>query len=329
MTSVKYYSLHIILSILGIIFCTAVSVCFFFYDSYPLAILFSILLLPLLFILRKQIYFPIRQVTFFLGALNNKDLMIRFPNTRDATLRQMYKDMNQIIAMYWNNQNEIETRKQYYERIMRVMTHEIRNTITPIVSLSANILEHQQDYSTEKTREGLEIIHEQTNNISQFLDSYYQLTHLPQPTYEDVAVKPLLQKLMRLLENETKKATLNFSIAENMTIRADSNLLTLALINLIRNALQAVSEQDNGIIEISASMPNGQPLITISDNGPGIPEKTLETIFLPFYTTNKGGTGVGLSLSRQIIQLHGGNLKVVSQPNMRTTFSILLKTPIQ
>lgn len=329
MTSIKYYSLHIILSILEIIICTAASVWFFCKSNYPLAALFAILLIPVLLILWKQIHLPIRQVTYFLGALNNKDLMIRFPHTHDAALRQMYKDMNLIIAMYWNNQNEIETRKQYYERIMRVITHEIRNTITPIVSLSANILEHQQDYSTERTREGLEIIHEQTNNISQFLDSYYQLTHLPQPTYEDVAVKPLLQKLMRLLENETKKTTLNFSIAENMTIRADSNLLTLALINLIRNALQAVSEQDNGIIEISASMPNGQPLITISDNGPGIPEKMLETIFLPFYTTKKGGTGVGLSLSKQIIQLHGGNLKVVSQPNMRTTFSILLKKALK
>ncbi len=103
----------------------------------------------------------------------------------------------------------------------------------------------------------------------------------------------------------------------------DANLVTLALINLIRNALQAVEGQQDGIVKVDACIgASGRLLITITDNGPGIPSERLSAIFTPFYSTKSGGSGIGLPISQRIMQLHGGKLSVSSIPNVRTTFKM-------
>lgn len=323
MASSKRFTLHTLLAVASLLAVTSLLAIMLWQRMWMESIPVWVAWVWCLLLCWRQVRFPLLQMSYFLGALNNKDLMIRFPKTRDPLVGQMYVDMNRIISLYWADQHEVDTRKLYYERLLRIITHEIRNTITPIVSLSADLLEHEADYPYEKRHEEMEIIHQQTQYIIQFLESYHQLTHVPQPVCTQVAVKPLLQRLLSLLERETEGVSVKVSVAENMTIKADGNLITLVLLNLLRNSLQALKEQPDGIIEIIASNPDRQPVISIQDNGPGIPPKLIESIFLPFFTTKKEGSGIGLCLSRQIMRLHDGDLTVVSQPGKITTFSLI------
>lgn len=323
MISTKHYTFFTWFYLSGLLLSVAALTGVSLYRQYLPALLAALLSAWLLSLFLRQIRFPIRQVNYFLSALHNRDLMMRFSQTRDPLLRQMNNDMNRIISLYWKEQNEIDTKKLYYERLLRIITHEIRNTITPIVSLSADMLTNQENYSMEKRHEEMEIIHEQTRNIIQFLNSYHQLTHLPQPVYNNIDVYSFLKKLLNLLDKERGRIVIHSSVAEQMGVNADANLITLVIINLMRNAIQALREQPDPQIEIVASKPGKQAVISITDNGPGIPEKLIESVFLPFFSTKKEGSGIGLCLSRQIMRLHNGDLTVSSIPYKRTTFSLV------
>ena len=286
-----------------------------------------VVIVALLFSLYKQINLPYVQISNFLAALVNRDFTIHFPTSvNDRQLNQMYRDMNRIITLYHDNQTDLETHKLYYERILRIITHEIRNTITPINSLSANILQNMKkgmDMGETAMEENISVIHSQTDNIIQFLNQYHQLTHLPTPARQQIQAGQLIQKIMLLLGNEPNVKFIKIIVSEQMTINADPGLLTLALINVVRNALQTIDGIEHGKIEITVSSPNGQPFITVTDNGPGITPDRIEDIFMPFYSTKQHGSGIGLCLSRQIMRLHGGDLTVSSIPNQRTTFSFV------
>ncbi len=250
------------------------------------------------------------QVKYFLGCLRSQDTMSRFPETHDAELKQMYADMNLIIQKYGQSQMELETKRMYYDRILRIMTHELRNSITPIISLSEDMLE--RDYSPEDSREAVEVINEQCTSIKTFLDSYYELTHLPKPELKDVDARLLLQHIERLYPDQG----IHIQCAQGLTLRCDENQLKQILINLVKNALEAIGSEKVKeymnekvpAVLITASAPEGRPRITVSDRGPGIPTDKREDIFLPFYTSKAGGSGIGLALSRQIMNLHKGSL---------------------
>ena len=107
-----------------------------------------------------------------------------------------------------------------------------------------------------------------------------------------------------------------------MRLYADPNLLTLTLINLVRNAAQSLAGCDNAHIEVRATWADGTPYITVTDNGPGIPENRIEHIFEPFYSTKQNGSGIGLALAYQIMMAHGGRISASSQPGTRTTFTL-------
>jgi Signal transduction histidine kinase regulating C4-dicarboxylate transport system len=214
----------------------------------------------------------------------------------------------------------MEEKRFYYESILRVLTHEIRNSITPIRSLSADLLKYSDTYTPEQLREGLEVIHGQARNLSAFLDSYHRLTHLPEPERTEVSITSLFRKMERLLCAEPGSDRICFSSAAALTVHADQNLIVLALINLIRNALQAIEGQADGIVSVEALETDGRVYITITDNGPGISPELLSAIFTPFFSTKSGGSGIGLSISHRIMRLHGGDLTVDSLPGVRTEF---------
>lgn len=286
-----------------------------------------VVIVALLFSLYKQINLPYVQISNFLAALVNRDFTIHFTTSvNDRQLNQMYRDMNRIITLSHDIQTDLETHKLYYERILRIITHEIRNTITPINSLSANMLQNMEkgtNMGETAMEENISVIHSQTDNIIQFLNQYHQLTHLPTPARQQIQAGQLIQKIMLLLGNEPNVKFIKIIVSEQMTINADPGLLTLALINVVRNALQTIDGIEHGKIEITVSSPNGQPFITVTDNGPGITPDRIEDIFMPFYSTKQHGSGIGLCLSRQIMRLHGGDLTVSSIPNQRTTFSFV------
>jgi len=238
------------------------------------------------------------QVKYFLGCLRSKDTMSRFPQTNDNELKRMYQDMNLIMQKYGQSQMELETKRMYYDRILRIMTHELRNSITPIISLSEDM--RQRTYSPEESQEAVEVINEQCVSIKSFLDSYYELTHLPKPELKEIEARTMLQHIERLYPDKG----IVIQCAQGLKLLCDENQIRQIIINLVKNAIEAPASA----IKITASAPEGTPRILVSDNGPGIPADKREEIFLPFYTSKSTGTGIGLALSRQIMNLHKGNL---------------------
>lgn len=266
-----------------------------------------------------------RKIATFFESVRNGDTALRYPNkTNDPFVKDLYTEMNRIILLFSQNQSEMEEKRLYYESILRVLTHEIRNSITPIRSLSADLLKYSDTYTPKQLREGLEVIHGQAQNLSAFLDSYHRLTHLPEPERTEVPITSLFQKMERLLCAEPGSDRIRFSSAEALTVRVDQNLIVLALINLIRNALQAIEGQADGIVSVEALKTDGRVYITITDNGPGISPELLSAIFTPFFSTKSGGSGIGLSISHRIMRLHGGDLTVDSLPGVRTEFRMKL-----
>lgn len=266
----------------------------------------------------------------FVTALESNDRTMRFDiDTDDREINEMTHSMNRVISLYRNNQLELETRKLYYDRILRIMTHEMRNSITPVMALANDYAAHPDKYNTEMLKETMGVIGSQAESIKKFLDSYYNLTHLPEPQRQKIAVADFCVRIQTLAKLEEKqrglrKPVCHFSIPVDMELDIDADLMAQAMMNIIRNALDAVAEVDNPRIDITVSISDGMPFIRISDTGPGLPESVRANLFQPFITTKRGGSGIGLSLSRQIASLHGGDLTLTSSPHGTTatiTFS--------
>lgn len=265
-----------------------------------------------------------RRISVFFESLRNKDNCQHYAeNTGDPFLRNLYSEMNRITQLFSANRIEVEEKQLYYESILRVLTHEIRNSITPITSLSADLLKQLHSSNQDQQQEGLEVINSQAKNLTEFLDSYHRLTHLPDPKKQTIHIQDIFTKLSCLLCAEPGSNRIHYQSMCKLTLQADPGLIVLALINLIRNALQAINNQPEGSITVCCYQEETKQLyITITDNGPGIPPNLLSAIFTPFFSTKSGGSGIGLPISRRIMQLHGGQLTVSSVPNVRTTFTL-------
>ena len=286
----------------------------------------AIIALFALFRLVRLIQYPINQTELMARAVKSKDFMLHIPKTDDPLLSRASDDMNRILDTYRKDQNELETRKNYYDRILRVMTHELRNTVTPIVSLTDWMVQNPDAQSEQDRREAIEIINTQAHNVCSFLESYRQLTVLAQPALSDTPATTLFRNIQALIKAEKGADRVRFETAGDVILHVDSGLISLALINIVRNAIQATDGVEDGQVTVLASMPGGKPLITVTNNGPEIPQAIIEQIFMPFYSTkkNQSGSGIGLALSRQIMQLHNGTLTCSSHyPYTTFTFQFI------
>ena len=237
------------------------------------------------------------------------------------------------LVSFQDIKNELDEKEiESWQKLTRVLTHEITNSITPVTSLTGTIanffkqgsrvINHSEvtDEKIEQAVTGLELIEERGNAVLDFVKNFKSFTTLPTPKYESVNMLVLFEKITLLKKNEIlgKEISLNYRVnPESMNIICDRNLMEHVIINLINNAIYAVSENldstDKYIaIEATKSI-NNRSLISITDNGIGIPDNIMEDIFIPFYTTKSDGSGIGLSLSRQILKLHGGTINVKSQ----------------
>ncbi len=290
------------------------------------AIVAAVIAVFALFRLIRIIRYPVNQTELMARAVVNKDFMLHIPKTDDPMLGRASQDMNRILETYRKDQNELETRKNYYDRILRVMTHELRNTVTPIVSLTDWMLQYPDAQSEQERQEAIEIINTQAHNVCSFLESYRQLTVLTQPSMSDLPATTLFRNIQALIKAEKGADRVRFETAGDVILHVDSSLISLALMNIIRNAIQATDEVEDGQVTVLASMPGGKPLITVTNNGPEIPQAIIEQIFMPFYSTKKkqSGSGIGLALSRQIMQLHEGTL-TCSSHYPYTTFTFQFK----
>jgi two-component system, NtrC family, nitrogen regulation sensor histidine kinase NtrY len=238
-----------------------------------------------------------------------------------------------------NIQSELEEKElEAWQNLIRVLTHEIMNSITPISSLASTAHQILGDISEDipefpKMRESIEdvkqaiaTIESRSQGLFKFVESYRELTRIPKPKFEIIAIQKLFSRVVPLMQTKFHEGKVRFAWIiepESLEITADLNLIEQVLINLLQNALDWTSSNSNGEVQLHASMGNlGRPIIQVIDNGPGIHKEALEKIFIPFFTTKPGGSGVGLSLSRQIMQLHHGSITAVSEPEKSTVITL-------
>jgi nitrogen fixation/metabolism regulation signal transduction histidine kinase len=235
-----------------------------------------------------------------------------------------------------NIQSELQQKElEAWQNLTRVLRHEIMNSITPITSLIAtmqDIVTHDlaQDTANAEAvgdiKEALNTIENRSVGLLNFVNAYRNFTNIPKPVLEAVTVRQLTGGVYQLMLADAKNAGVDFTCEvkpETTQVLADKEQIEMVLINLVKNAVEALAGKTGGTIHMKGYLDeNQQPSIDVTDNGPGIIPEALEKIFIPFYTTKKTGSGIGLSLSRQIMQMHGGTLKVQSEVNRGTTFTL-------
>jgi two-component system, NtrC family, nitrogen regulation sensor histidine kinase NtrY len=225
-----------------------------------------------------------------------------------------------------------------WQRLIRVLTHEIMNSISPITSLTTVIsgyfrkkdngnmvqLENIDHQIVSKTLSGLNTIEETGKGLLDFVDKYRSLTSLPKPDLSNFTIDSLFRKCKLLMEsNISNNIKIIASVhPEDLALVADYAQVEQILINLIKNAAEALTSMKNGTIHLESFSADDGILIQVEDNGIGISGDILEDIFVPFYTTKENGSGIGLSLSKQIMQNHGGTISVNSFPNKGSKFTL-------
>lgn len=259
-----------------------------------------------------------------------------------ASKKVIFKTGEKILHLvsFQNIKPELEEKEiEAWQRLIRVLTHEIMNSMTPILTLvgtimkkltsgqRSNLLKKPDEITAsdlEKTVKGLELINSRGQGLIHFVQNYRSVTQLPKPVFQIINVKDLLSRIKSLFDESMKLSGIFCTIKCNpsLYIQADGKLLEQVLINLFKNSIEALTDIPGAAISLTAQSSQEQTLIEVSDNGKGIPEYLLEDVFIPFFTTRQEGSGIGLSLSRQIVRLHGGSLTVQSEPFVKTAFII-------
>ncbi len=240
-----------------------------------------------------------------------------------------------LISMS-NIQSELEEKEmEAWQNLVRVLTHEIMNSVTPISSLAVTVeeeLHKQVDSPSPQLRKdeledmylSVQTISRRSEGLIRFVKEFRNLTQVPQPRLGELAIQPLLDEMAILHKKELSDRGIVISThtePAQLTALADKNMIEQVLINLIKNAIQAFDEQTDKRIELNAfTSDKGRPVISVRDNGPGIDPEAMEKIFIPFFSTKKTGSGIGLSLSRQIMRVHEGRITVNSKLGEGTEF---------
>ncbi len=216
-----------------------------------------------------------------------------------------------------------ETENVAWQQLISVLTHEMMNSLTPIISLADTFSEPDADYDAESMMKAMNTIHRRSKGLVEFVSNYKKLTQIPQPRKESFLVKQWIEDVVNLFTANEIKIKYMISASDGLTIYADRALMEQVLINLIKNATEACGDMPEPEIKLSVMEYTGkQVMVSVSDNGPGIAPEVMEKIFMPFYTTRPHGSGIGLSICRRIIELHGGTITVASSSLADTTFTI-------
>ncbi|MCB2219750.1 MAG: ATP-binding protein [Bacteroidetes bacterium] len=245
-----------------------------------------------------------------------------------------------VLVAFHDIHAELEEKEiESWQKLIRVLTHEIMNSITPISSLASTISdiliddkedEHKinmlDDEEIENIESALSTIKKRSEGLLNFVDIYRNLTRIPQPNFRYFHIKEAFERAEQLLKPKID----NFNITCNckvypdeLMLTADPDLLDQVLINLVLNAIDAVKNNDQSEISLIAyNNQNNRTLIEVADNGTGIKPDIVDKIFMPFFTSKKEGSGIGLSLSRQIMSLHKGSISVKSKPDEGTVFTL-------
>jgi two-component system, NtrC family, nitrogen regulation sensor histidine kinase NtrY len=251
------------------------------------------------------------------------------------------KDKIVYLVTIKDIQNVLEEQEtEAWQKLIRVLTHEIMNSITPIASLSSTLdimlkgMVKPDDpeeirigrESISEIQEALQTINKRSIGLLHFVNTYRNLTKIPQPNFKHCRIREIFDNIERLMDEEIHKCGLDFVSGvdpESLEITADEQLIEQVLINLIKNAMYALHNRQNGKIQMIAFMnKRGRITVQVIDNGPGILKDVIDKIFIPFFTTKTSGTGIGLSLSKQILRLHNATITAYSEPEVETVFTM-------
>lgn len=235
----------------------------------------------------------------------------------------------QIVVFQNVNEAIDETETKAWHKLLRVLTHEIMNSIAPISSLAETMSQHldhlEPAEELEDVRIGVDTIRNRSEGLLKFAKSYRTINKVDKPKVQEIMVSDLFENIYQLLEPTFVQKNIEFDVILKPTriqLFADANLVEQVLINLVLNAMEAVKDVEKPYITMSAIEKGGNVQIHVSDNGIGIDTELMENIFTPFFTTRKTGSGVGLTLSKQIMLIHGGNILVESAVGKGSTFTL-------
>lgn len=286
-----------------------------------------------------------------------ENILVKFVNDNElfqlsiyATEFKMRDNQYKLISLT-NIQNELEEREmEAWQNLIRVLTHEIMNSVTPLISLSStasSLLDGAMRTEDEGKPEAggrrpekmgsdseflgdvkgaLDTISRRSRGLLHFVDDYRNLTRIPTPNFQTFKIDDLFGRITKLFNDRFQVRNIEFTTNANppgLELTADPDLIEQVIINLVMNSIGALTETSRPRIRLSAKTDSrGGILIQVADNGQGIPEELQEKIFIPFFTTRKEGSGIGLSLSRQIMRAHKGNIAVSSSAGEETVFTL-------
>ncbi|MBB6612496.1 GHKL domain-containing protein [Pontibacter sp. Tf4] len=281
---------------------------------------------------------------------NNEKGLVTLHHQRDQLLLSVHATVLvsqgksiKIITLH-NIQAELEEQEvQTWQKMIRVLTHEIMNSVTPVISLTStvsSILEEEiaarqegeriSEEALEDIQDGLKTIERRATGMLHFVKNYRRLMRLPLPELQTVSINELLREVHTLLKPDFEKEGVELAVylpASDISLQADPEQLEQVLINLLKNAKEACTECPDPRVEVLAYGDEQHKYtvrIEVRDNGSGIPDDVLDRLFIPFYTTKKQGSGIGLSLSKQIMRQHGGSIRVNSKAGGPTVFTLQL-----
>ncbi|MGB3778327.1 MAG: ATP-binding protein [Tunicatimonas sp.] len=259
-------------------------------------------------------------------------------NATELRLRgSQYKLISMQNILSELQQQEIES----WQNLTKVLRHEIMNSITPIASLAGTAIDIIQEDVVRQNGSmsfdleayddismSLRTIENRSRGLVTFVDAYRNFTNIPRPEFQRVLVKDVVEEVVKLIRAGVADHRIALEVSldpPNLIARMDAKLIEMVLINVLKNAAEVLGETENPTITIDVHADMEQRVfIDITDNGPGIEPEALEKIFIPFYTTKSSGSGIGLSLSQRIMQMHQGNLTVRSKVGEGTTFTLQL-----
>ena len=247
------------------------------------------------------------------------------------------QDRTVNLVSLQNIRTELEEEEiEVWKKLISVLTHEIMNSVSPIKSLTNTVIKMFDKNTISEGYKGsahnddillaLKTIKKRSKGLLSFVEIYRNLTKIPLPVFHEIELKNLFSEILILLNSQLKSSGIVLStevIPISLKLTADEKLITQVIINLIKNSIESVNNKKDGKIHIKAfHSTQSEIIIQVTDNGTGIPADIIDKVFIPFFTTKEHGSGICLSLSRQIMKLHGGTIEVSSKPGFDTVFSL-------
>jgi len=268
----------------------------------------------------------------------------------DTERKQLYLETIEIqllnipylIITFQDIRSEIEQKEiEAWHDVIRILAHEMLNSFTPVSSLASTLktltedeegkplaVAALEDEDIQDINQAATTIKKRSDGLLTFVKDYRTISNVPVPQLKEVNVKQFLSSIELLMKPALEKTKIKFSILSipaNANFKIDTNLIEQVFINLINNSIHALTSKTNPSIEISCLVEPDTTIIKLTDNGTGLEKDIINQIFIPFYTTKKNGSGIGLSLSKNILKKHGGNLLVNSEAGRYTTFSLIFR----